>query len=244
MDIQKYTRIMESIKHRKEHIDWVRTNAGTMGMVSISMVESICLQLRMIIEDIAVACVVANAAELPALARSLRGEYRPSMILKGLEEMNPACYPIPIEENMLDSRGTFRDTRPRPEGDWLTRREAVQQYGKLGNVLHRNLKAYEVAPPSITDLYRWSILLESKILKLMSHHEIRVLEENTMYRVLMAGIAVDDVGTPQEGQIQVTQFEALTCPDCVADFRANKGFNLLQCTHVPSYETPRDPSIN
>ena len=94
------------------------------------MFESICLQLRMMIEDIAVACVIANAEEMPELARGLRGEYRPTLILKGLERINPQCYPTPIVENVEGPQGHFRDTHNRPEGDWLTRAEAGAHCGR------------------------------------------------------------------------------------------------------------------
>ena len=140
MDKQKYIQVMEAIKGRKEHIDWIMDSAESMGRVSAFMVESICLQLRMMIEDIAVACVTANADEMPDLARGLRGEYRPNRILKGLEMINPECYPTPIVDNEEGSHGSFRDTYNRPDGDWLTRDEAVEEYGKLNNFVHRNLK--------------------------------------------------------------------------------------------------------
>ena len=110
MDTQKYTQVMQTIKGRKEHIDWIMDSAGSIGKVSTFMIESICLQLRMMIEDIAVACVIANADEMPALARGLRGEYRPNLILKGLEKINPECYPTPIVENVEGSHSNFRDT--------------------------------------------------------------------------------------------------------------------------------------
>ena len=95
MDIEKYRRVMQSIKWRKEHIDQIMGSAESMEKVSVSMVESICLQLRMSIEDIAVACVVANADEMPELARRLRGEYSPSSILRGLEKINPGLLSSP-----------------------------------------------------------------------------------------------------------------------------------------------------
>ena len=137
MDTQKYTQVMQTIKGRKEHIDWIMDSAESMGKVSTFMIESICLQLRMMIEDIAVACVIANVDEMPDLARGLRGEYRPNLILKGLEKINPECYPTPIVENVEGSQGNFRDTDNRPEGDWLTRNEAVEEYGKLSSFVHR-----------------------------------------------------------------------------------------------------------
>ena len=64
--------------------------------------------------------------------------------------MNPNCYPVPIVENSTRSPGKFRDTHDRPEGDWLTKEEAVREYGRLNNMLHSNLKAYTKAS---TDLY-------------------------------------------------------------------------------------------
>jgi len=197
---------METIKGRKEHIDWIMDSAESMGRVSTFMVESICLQLRMMIEDIAVACVIANADEMPDLARGLRGEYRPNRILKGLEKINPECYPTPIVENEEGSRGNFRDTYNRPEGDWLTRDEAVEEYGRLNNFVHRNLKAYSGNAVDYLELYQKCGNLEFKIRNLLSHHHITVLNEDTMYRVLMSGKGVDDNGVPYEGRIQVAEF--------------------------------------
>ena len=206
MDIQKYTRAMETIKGRKEHIDWIMDNAESMGKVSTFMVESICLQLRMMIEDITVACVIANADELPELAHGLRGEYRPNLILRGLEKMNPECYPTPITENVEGSHGKFRDTDNRPEGDWLTRVEAVEEYGRLSNVIHRNMKAYDGNPVDYLELYQKCGYLEYRIRNLLSHHHITVLNEDTMYRVLMSSSGVDEDGVRFEGRLQVAPF--------------------------------------
>ena len=37
MDIQKYTRVMQTIKGRKEHIDWITDQAESLGNVSTFM---------------------------------------------------------------------------------------------------------------------------------------------------------------------------------------------------------------
>ncbi|MYC85195.1 MAG: hypothetical protein F4X18_06695 [Acidimicrobiia bacterium] len=164
----------------------------------------------MTIEDIAVACVVANADELPELAHSLRRAYSPKRILKGLEGINPDCYPIPMVENLTASHGNFRATYPRPEGDWLTREEAVKEYGRLGNIVHRNLKAYEGDPVDYVEVYTRCAYLNDKISNLLSHHQITVLNENMMYRILMSGTGVDDNGVSFEGRIQVAEFTRIT----------------------------------
>ena len=86
MDIQKYTRVMQTIKGRKEHIDWIMDNAESMGKVSTFMIESICLQLRMMIEDIAVACVIANAEEMPELRARAEGRVQTNPHTEGARE--------------------------------------------------------------------------------------------------------------------------------------------------------------
>ena len=206
MDTDKYIQVMQTIKGRKDHIDWIRVNAGAMGKVSSFMVESTCLQLRMMIEDLAVACVIVNADEMPDLARRLRGEYRPKLVLQGLEQINPECYPIPIIDNVEGSRGNFRDTTTRPEGDWLTRDEAVEEYGRLSSFVHRNLKAYVGNPVDYLELYKKCAYIEYKIRNLLSHHHITAVNENTMYRVLMSATGVDARGALVEGQVQVVEF--------------------------------------
>lgn len=205
MDIQKYIRVMETIKGRHEHIGWIIENARPTRRISRFTVESICLQLRMIIEDIAVACVVANANEMPGLARSLRGEYRPSRILRELEKINPLCYPIPMVENPEGRRGLYMDTHERPEGDWLTRDEIAEEYGRLSNAIHRNLKAYD-GDSDDADLCERCVNLGQKIANLLSHHHITVLREDVMYRVLMSARGIRDDGKLVQGEVQVVQF--------------------------------------
>ena len=117
MDVQKYQQVMQTIKDRTEYVNSIYFSAESMGKVSVFMVESICLQLRMTIEDIAVACIIANSREMPELAKQLRKEYRPRLILKRLEQINSECYPVPMVENVKGSRGSFRDVNERPEGD-------------------------------------------------------------------------------------------------------------------------------
>lgn len=199
MDVQKYIRVMERIKGRTDYVTSTYRSAESMGKVSVFMVESICLQLRMTIEDIAVACIVANSAEMPELANRLKKEYRPRLILKSLEEINPECYPIPMVENVGGSRGRFRDTNERPEGDWLKKDEAVSAYGKLGNFVHQNLKNLDGPPVNVKETYLFTQDLTTKVFNLLSHHHITVIDENIMYRVLMSAIS--------DGKIHVAEFE-------------------------------------
>ena len=73
-------------------------------------------------------------------------------------------------------------------------------------MIHRNLKAYDGNPADYMELYQKCGYLEYKIRNLLSHHHITVLDEDTMYRVLMSGAGVDYNGVPFEGRIQVAPF--------------------------------------
>ncbi len=184
MDIQKYEQVMQRIKGRTEYVKGIYSSAESMGKVSVYMVESICLQLRMTIKDIAVACIIANSSEMPGLAHKLRKKYNPKLILKSLEELNSECYPIPVEE-----------------GDWLTKDEAISAYGKLSQFIHQNLKYYEDVPSDFRVMYQYTQDLTTKIFKLLSHHHITVLDENKMYRGIMS--------TLSDGEIQVAEFKRI-----------------------------------
>ena len=82
----------------------------------------------------------------------------------------------------------------------------MEEYGRLSSFVHRNLKAYNGSSVDYLELYRKCGYLEYKIRNLLSHHHITVLNEDTMFRVLMSGTGVDDNGIPFEGRIQVAEF--------------------------------------
>ena len=213
MDIQRYEQVMQRIKGRMEYVSSVNYWAETLRQISVFMVESICLQLRITIEDIAVACIIANSAEMPEKANRLKKEYRPRRILKTLSEMNPQCYPIPMVENIEGSRGKFRDTYERPEGDWLTRDDAITEYGKLSNLIHQKLENYDGNAINIRATHVYTKGLSSKIYNLLSHHQITVLDENKMYRVLMS--------SSSDGEVQITEWMRIDeLPENMAELNA------------------------
>lgn len=198
MNSQQYIQVMDKIKGRMKYVKSVNLWSESLGQISEFMVESICLQLRITIEDIAVACIIANSAEMPEIANRLKKEYRPRKILNTLSKMNPQCYPIPMLENIEGSHGNFKDTYDRPAGDWLTRDEAIKEYGILSNLIHQKLENYDGNAINIRATYEYTKDLSSKIYNLLSHHHITVLDENKIYRVLMS--------PSSDGKTQVAEF--------------------------------------
>ncbi len=102
---------------------------------------------------------------------------------------------------MEGAHGKFRDINERPDGDWLTKAEATKEYGRLSEFIHQNLKYYENHPINLMKTYQHTKVLRSKIINLLSHHHITVLDEHKMYRVIMSNSS--------DGKVQVAEFERL-----------------------------------
>lgn len=213
MNIKLYIRIMQNIKERMAYVNSIHSSAESMRMVSVFMVETICLQLRLTIEEIAVACIIANADDMPKVVSKLKKAYKPKRILERLESINPEYYPIPMVENVEGSHGRFRDTYDRPEGDWLTREEAIEVHGTLNDSLHQTLKKFIDHPINIRESYEFTTEISTKIINLLSHHQISVIDENKMYRVLMQ--------SSDDGEIHLAEFQRIDeLPDNVVEIDA------------------------
>ena len=65
-------------------------------------------------------------------------------------------------------------------------------------------------------------LLTAKICSLLSHHQITVLDKNTMYRVIMAGQEFDGDGTLlASNMVQVAEFERIQGGHGAIGYRRN-----------------------
>ena len=216
-----YRELMRGIKRRKEYIDALRANPG-LAVFNWTYMESICLQIRMMLEHIAFACLVANGEKLDELPKKIGKQYHADDILKLLDGVHPECFPKPtllVEDREAQSspevkealrrfpqgnlRGRWVD---RPEGDWLTRAEFRQVYGRLGQVLHaRNPLGSQVE----FEYYdRMTPQWEQRIVNLLRYHEIAVKEEDMVYIVVMHAVPRGSAAnTP--GDVQVAPFRRI-----------------------------------
>lgn len=186
-----YVNLMEEIKRRTAYIAALTTTPG-MGVYERTAVESACLQLRLILENIAFSCLVANGDKLEDLPARIEKEYHADDILRSLDRVRPGCYPRPtilVEEepppNIPPSQhGNYRGKiEDRPLGDWLTREEFQEVYGRLGGILHA---PNPLRPKLDFDYYRDHYLeWGEKIINLLNHHNIEVVEEGKLFVVQM-----------------------------------------------------------
>ena len=107
----------------------------------------------------------------------------------------------------------------------------MEEYGRLSNFIHRNLKAYDGNPTDYLKLYEKCGHLEYRIRNLLSHHHITVLNEDTMYRVLMSSTGVDENGVRFEGRIQVAPFIRIPNDMQEATLKGEIGVDEITAAH-------------
>lgn len=206
-----YVNLMEEIKRRTDYIRALATTPA-IGMYERTAVESVCLQLRLILENIAFSCLVANGDKLEDLPASIEKEYNADDILRSLDRVRPGCYPKPtilIEEDPPpevppSQRGNYRGKiEDRPLGDWLTREEFREVYGRLGGILH----APNPLRPRLNFDYYKAHYLEwgEKVINLLNHHNIEVVEEGKLFVVQMHS-RPEGASPDVPGRVHLTEF--------------------------------------
>ena len=206
-DQNTYRELMRDVRRRTDVMNILLADPSR-AVYNWTWVEFLSLQLRMILETIALGCLVANQSDWPRSPSDLQKAWNAGIILSELENIQPECFPVPLieippgsEARSIDTAGRYRgELLPRPPGDWLTRVEFTELYGRLGTILHaRNplgqSPEYQYYQDNIPVWY-------NKIIKLLNRHRISIRESNRMYVVQMN--ASPDGGP--DGDVQVTEF--------------------------------------
>jgi hypothetical protein len=177
-----YCTLMDEIKTR--HLFLRTAAAGNLPIHPKIAYEFCFLQLRMICELIAIACVVAHGDLDVSQSGKMRNEDRVGVILKILEEAHPRFYPQPSRQ--------VHDTKPpillRVEEirtGFLTKDELPKLYALCGDVLHKG-KVKRAGTGinqaiSFKEIAAWG----GKIATLLNHHQIALHNSTSQVWVLM-----------------------------------------------------------
>ena len=129
LDIDQYCDLMEDVKSRVEAIDQLMELPG---ITNRTRVESISLQLRMLLELIVFSSLVSNKDVWQRSQKELQSSQDISRKIRELKRIHPNFYPRPI-----DLQGSTSGEEPvdRVEG-FLSEDKLIEVYGRLGNILH------------------------------------------------------------------------------------------------------------
>jgi len=164
----RYCALMEEIKDRT----WAVRLAleGKLPVHPRVAVELSYLQLRMVCELIALACLMAHGDLGLMIGEKIKDEDRAGVILKMLETLHPKFYPRPIRQ-ILNSAGVAEQIADITTG-FLTREELPKLYGICGNELHqgtlRDVGRFPTTQKSNQEILGWY----EKVLILLGHHKI------------------------------------------------------------------------
>ena len=187
-DTSAYIAVMEEIKCRTMVVAGLIDRQINM-MYNITQAESMALQIRMIIESIALASLAANKSLFEQESDKFKEFWKAKLIFRDIEEKNPNFYPQPIKEPPSNIPGVKTDIIHIEDG-FMTRDEIIKVYEQCCNLLHaqnpyapqRDYDSFIAQVPNWLD----------RIKKLLTSHLIKLLNDDAFYIVHMRETARED----------------------------------------------------
>jgi hypothetical protein len=135
-DSSRYVQCMEEIKNRLTAAWAIFGNKTHSTPFRATNVEFACLQIRKILELIALASLSANKEEYSKQHANFFKHWKAKAILEAVEKVNPDFYPIPIREpGDSDPNGKVREFKMRTEG-FLPKDDFSTIYDICSQTLH------------------------------------------------------------------------------------------------------------
>jgi len=141
-------------------------------------VEFVYLQLRKIIELIAMGSLLANAKTFAQVQSNIQKYWNAKDLLRDIHAVNPDFYPNPIIQEPSEEPGIKKELLERPD-DYLTKERFITLYDKCGSILHvknpfaseQNYAKLEEEGP------KWYL----RIVNLLNVHTIRLVGDVHLY---------------------------------------------------------------
>jgi hypothetical protein len=180
-DIEKYCDLMEEIKLRVSVVNFFISGQGH-ALYQPATLESVCLQLRKILELIAFGSLVANKdAYTSVYAKASRG-WNAADLLRELEQVNPAFYPVPVIEVPSKIPGVSKEHKKR-HADYLAKSGFKEVYGRCGVMAHA---ANPYGKGIDYNYYQQMLpLWRTRIMNLLNAHEIHLVNRPGLYVIHM-----------------------------------------------------------
>lgn len=199
-DIVMYCDVMEEIKRRTSVIDFFLTGMGH-ALYEPTTLESIGLQIRKILELIAMASLVANKKEYEKVYSNFANAWNAEYLLRDLERVNPDFYPKPVLEQTSDDLQIKSHLVDR-KNDYLSKEEFGKVYKKCGAIMHASNPlgrkiGYEYYKKNIPE---W----RTKIINLLNSHQTRLLNHTGFYLIHMK--------EDRDNKVHFYEFEPLQNP--------------------------------
>jgi hypothetical protein len=129
--LEDYCKLMESIKARTDVMLKFVQNPSLLPALYVAEIHQ--LQIRMICETLAIACLLVHGDVEGARSGRLATAYQADLIMNGLEKLHPRFYPRPIQQTV---RGGLVVAIDGAEGGFMTKEKLLRSYRATGEFLH------------------------------------------------------------------------------------------------------------
>lgn len=181
-DIIKYCKCMEEIKKRTHAITTILNKKHTTAYQATNR-EFCCLQIRKILELIALASIAANKAEYAKQYNKFFKHWNAKRILKDIEKINPEFYPVPSDQVIDSNTGKVSELKLIESG-FLTKEEFIDVYDKCSCQVIHSSNPYD-APVNFDEFDNLIPEWTAKIIRLLQHHQIQLIDSHLQLWVLM-----------------------------------------------------------
>jgi hypothetical protein len=172
---------MEEIKRRTLVVTRLLNKELTTGY-RMTDIETIYLQLRKVLELIALGSLVANVAEYSRQQKKFAQHWHAARILDDLHAVNSNFYPVPGVQVIDEATGKVKsvDSLKKP---FLTKADFVTLYEMCGGILHAENPYGQPRDIAVYDEQMRNWL--DKTVALLNHHQIQLLDSELMLWVIM-----------------------------------------------------------
>ena len=181
--LDEYAQRMQHIVTRTDAITQIRRTVTDLPFIVVT--EIVYLQLRHILELIATALFTVNKDVIISRSNSQFREWHALELLEEIEHSNPDFYPKPTRDGRRGADGVIPIVEKK--GDYLSREKFTTLYRACGEVLHTpnpfskkrtvKLETRDDCLRMIRSADRW----QSRIVRLLTHHQFKVLGDETLY---------------------------------------------------------------
>lgn len=149
-------------------------------LLRMTNIEFMVLQIRKIIEHIAMGNLVANKELYEEYNTKFSLNWNAKYIFRDLERLNPRFYPEPVKTDRSKKPGRWI---PVNEEDYLSKEDAIKIYDKCGALMHA-----ENPYGATVDLDYYETMIPiwyKKIMNLLSQHLIHMVDGEHLYCIVM-----------------------------------------------------------
>ena len=176
-----YADCMEELKKRVSFVNGFLTGKCSAMYVQTTS-ESVCLQIRKILELIALGSLCVNRTEYEKYRKNFHRDWHGRRILETLEKANPKFYPQPCIQILDQATGKVLSVE-HIESGFLMKKDYMRLYDICGGILHADNPFSPKRDPQafLNSVPAWI----RKIMQLLNHHIIQLIDDDQQLWVLM-----------------------------------------------------------